>query len=291
MKLSLSNRIRQRPNGWRLACQLAAALLLTALPVLAAGSPAQDEVTRNFEKSLTLAAGQSVHIEHKFGEVKVHGESGRDVRISATIRAQASSHDEAESFVQKIKIEVEQTSEGVRIKTVYPEEEKSWFHLSKRSSYSVNYDIAMPADAPLYVKNSFGSVTTTGIHAAADVDNSYGSITMHDAGVARLNNSFGSIELTGAAGNSTVNDNNGSVQVSDVKGTLDLRNRFGSITVKRAGSSNLTGAMAPSRCRCGSANVDVPEAWMPGISEEIYPSTTTMAMSTFRQWPEARNHE
>jgi len=191
MKLSLSNRIRQRPNGWRLACQLAAALLLTALPLLAGGSPAQDEVTRNFEKSLTLAAGQSVHIEHKFGEVKVHGESGRDVKISATIRAQASSHDEAESFVQQIKIEVEQTSEGVRIKTVYPEEEKRWFHLSKRSSYSVNYDIAMPADAPLYVKNSFGSVTTTGIHAAADVDNSYGSITMHDAGVARLNNSFG----------------------------------------------------------------------------------------------------
>ena len=242
MKLFLSNRNIEGLRSSRMALKVAAVLLLTALPALAAGGRGQEEVTRNFEKSLTLGAGQSVRIEHKFGEVKVHGESGRDVRISATIRAQASSHDEAESFVQQIKIEVEQTSEGVRIRTVYPDEEKKWFHVSKRSSYSVNYDIAMPADAPLYVKNSFGSVTSAGIHAAADVDNSYGSITMRDAGAARLNNSFGSIELTGAAGNSTVNDNNGSVQVSDVKGTLDVRDRFGSITVKNVqGAVTITG--------------------------------------------------
>jgi hypothetical protein len=257
MKLFQSNRFGDRPRGGRAAGLFAAILLFAAIPASAAGSRAQEEVTRNFEKSLTLGAGQSVHIEHKFGEVKVHGESGRDVKISATIRAQASSHDEAESFVQQIKIEVEQTSEGVRIRTVYPEEEKRWFHISKRSSYSVNYDIAMPADAPLYVKNSFGSVISTGIHGAADVDNSYGSITMHDAGVARLNNSFGSIELSGAAGNSTVNDNNGSVQVTDVKGTLDVRNRFGSITVRNVqGTVTMTGGNgAATLADAGSATI------------------------------------
>jgi hypothetical protein len=257
MKLFQSNRFGDRPRGGRAAGLFAAILLIAAIPASAAGSRAQEEVTRNFEKSLTLGAGQSVHIEHKFGEVKVHGESGRDVKISATIRAQASSHDEAESFVQQIKIEVEQTSEGVRIRTVYPEEEKRWFHISKRSSYSVNYDIAMPADAPLYVKNSFGSVISTGIHGAADLDNSYGSITMHDAGVARLNNSFGSIELSGAAGNSTVNDNNGSVQVTDVKGTLDVRNRFGSITVRNVqGTVTMTGGNgAVTLADAGSATI------------------------------------
>jgi hypothetical protein len=54
---------------------MAAVLLLAASPRLAAGSSAQEEVTRNFDKTLTLGAGQSMRIEHKFGEVKVHGES------------------------------------------------------------------------------------------------------------------------------------------------------------------------------------------------------------------------
>src|SRR5467141_1966128 len=210
---------------------LSALLLIAGKPTLAANS-AQEQVSRDFQKTLMLGAGQSVRVEHKFGEVRLHGESGRDVKISATIRAQASSHEEAEAFAQKIQIEVLQSSEGVRVKTIYPEEERKWFHLSKSSSWSVSYDIGMPSDTPLTVRNSFGSVNVARIHGASDIENSHGTLTVRDAGAARLNNSFGSIELNGANGNTLVNDNNGSVQVSDVKGTLEVRNRFGSITIK-----------------------------------------------------------
>jgi hypothetical protein len=225
---------------------LAAAGILSALtadgtPVLA-GNTAQEQVSRDFQKTVTLGAGRSIRVEHKFGEVRLHGESGRDVKIFATIRAQASSHEEAEAFAQKIQIEVLESSEGVRIKTIYPDEEKKWFQFSKHSSWSVSYDIGMPSDAPLTVRNSFGSIDAARIHGTADLENSHGSITVRDAGAVRLNNSFGSIELDGANGNSSVNDNNGSVQVSDVKGTLEVRNRFGSITMKDIqGAATITG--------------------------------------------------
>src|SRR6266436_8548552 len=221
---------------------LLSAMLLFAAKPMRAATPAQDQVSRDFQQSLTLGAGQSVRIEHKFGSVTVHGESGREVKISATIRARASSHEEAESFAQKIKIEVQQTGEGVRIKTIYPEEEKKWFHSSKHSSWSVSYDIGMPADAPLTVRNSFGGVEVAGVRGVADVENGYGTLTVRDAGTGRWNNAFGSIELTGATGNVSVSDNNGSVQVSDVKGTLEVRNRFGSITARSIqGAATITG--------------------------------------------------
>src|SRR5712664_329811 len=220
---------------------LSALLLAVDKPVLA-GNSAQEQVSRDFQKTVTLGAGQSVRVEHKFGELRLHGESGREVKISATIRAQASSHEEAEAFAQKIQIEVLQSSEGVRIKTIYPDEEKKWFHLGKHSSWSVSYDIGMPADAPLTVRNSFGSIDAARIHGTSDLENSHGSITVRDAGAVRLNNSFGSIELNGANGNTSVNDNNGSVQVADVKGTLEVRNRFGSITIKDIqGAATITG--------------------------------------------------
>lgn len=212
---------------------LLAALVFTAVasPAFAAANWPQDTVTRDFNKTVTLNPGQSVRIEHKFGEIKVHGESGRDVKIYASIRAQASSHDEAQSFADKIQIIVEQTSTGVSIRTVYPDE-KGWFHISKHSSWSVSYDIGMPEDAPLNARNSYGSVEVTRVRGALDIENGFGSLTVRDVGPAHLTNSFGSIELTGASGNSIVNNKNSSVQVSDVKGTLDAQNRFGSITVR-----------------------------------------------------------
>src|SRR6267378_1154706 len=238
---------RHLPNFRRVPLRLAhvaglfsTMLLFTAKPIRAANS-AQEQVSRDFHQTVALGAGQSV----------------REVKISATIRAQASSHEEAESFAEKIKIEVQQTGEGVRIKTIYPEEEKKWFHSGKNSSWSVSYEIGMPSDAPITVRNSFGSIDVAGIHGAAEVENSYGTLTVRDAGAGRWNNAFGSIELAGAGGNVSVSDNNGSVQVSDVKGTLEVRNRFGSITTRSIqGAVTITGGNgAVALTDAASANI------------------------------------
>ena len=216
-------------------CRAAMAGLLSAMLPAAelqavAANRGQEEVSKGFQKTVTLVAGQSVRIEHKFGEVRVRGESGRDVRISATIRAQAGSREEAQSFADKIQIDVQQTSEGVRVRTIYPDEGRHLF--GRNTSYSVNYDIAMPSEAPLNVRNNFGNTDVSAIRASTDIENSHGNVSARDVGTARLNNSFGNIDLTGAMGNASVTDTNGNVQVSDVKGTLEVRNRFGSITTK-----------------------------------------------------------
>src|SRR5690242_16645596 len=215
-------------NFGKAGCRIAmagllfAAMFFAAEPRAVAAHSAQDEVSKDFQKTVTLGAGQSLRVEHKFGEVKVHGESGRDVKISATIRVQANSRDEAQSFAEKIQIEVQQTAGGVELKTVYPHEHGWHIRLGRGPSYSVNYDIAMPSDAPLNVRNSFGNTEASVIHASVDIQNNNGSISMRDVAAARVNDSFGSVELTGAAGNVAVTDTNGSVQVSDVKGTLEV---------------------------------------------------------------------
>src|ERR1041385_4120244 len=101
-----SARSPQRRSAKLLASLLAALVFPAHLFAAAAG---QQEVTRESQKTLSLPAGQSVSVEHKFGEVKLHGEPGREVRIFASIRAQASSQQEAESFAQKIQIDVQQS--------------------------------------------------------------------------------------------------------------------------------------------------------------------------------------
>src|SRR5204862_6210553 len=115
------------------------------------------------------------------------------------------------------------TGDGVRSKTNYPAEQKHLLiRLGKSPSYSVNYDIAMPSDAPLNVRNSFGSVDAGRIHGAMDIENSHGSLMVRDTGGARLYNSFGSIELAGAAGSVTINESNGAARAPDGKATLEV---------------------------------------------------------------------
>ena len=231
------------------------ACVILAAPV-AGATPGQQEVIRDFQKTLPLASGQSFHIENKFGEVRLHGESGRDLKISATIRVQADSHEQAQGFADKIRIDVEQTASGVRVITNYPEEIRNWFG-RKKASYSVDYDVAVPADAPVFLKNSFGNVNAANVRGRSEFDNSHGSLIVRDIGPARLNNSFGSIELSAAAGDTSINDNNGSVQVSDVKGALDLRNRFGSITVRdiQGAATIIGGNGSISLSEAASANI------------------------------------
>src|SRR6267142_467162 len=220
---------RFRPGSY--AILLCAATLLVVSTTARAATPGQQQVTRDFQKTLSLPSGQSFRIENKFGEVRIHGESSREVKISATIRTQADSREQAQSFADKVQIEVQQTAQGIEVRTQYPEDTRNWFG-RKNASYSVDYDIAVPSDAPLLVKNSFGNVNVSGVRSKSEFDNSHGSLNVRDTGSARLTNSFGSIELNGASGDVSVTDNNGSVQVLQVKGSLEVRNRFGSMEAR-----------------------------------------------------------
>jgi hypothetical protein len=240
----------------RFALICLASLLVIITPSARAANPGQEQVTRDFQKTLSLSVGQSFRIENKFGEIRIHGESGRELKISATIRAQADSREQAQNFADKVQIDVQQTAQGVEVRTHYPEDNRNWFG-RKNASYSVDYEIAMPADAPLAVKNSFGSVNATGVRGRSEFDNNHGSLNVRDTGAARLSNSFGSIELNGAAGEASITDNNGSVQVSQVKGALELRNRFGSIAVREIGGAAMVtgGNGAVNVTDAGSANI------------------------------------
>jgi hypothetical protein len=215
---------------------VAAALPLLASAVFAKG-PAQNEVTREFAKTVTLSGTQGVSLDHRFGRVTIHGQGGREVKIAATIRAQDSNPADAQSFLEKIQIEVREEGDGVHIRTIYPESRLPHIRIGGHSSFSVDYDIAMPAEAPLWMRNAFGNAAISGVRGWSQLENSNGALEVRDAGGAKLVNAFGKIELTNASGNCSITNNNGAVNVSNVKGTLELRNRFGEIVAAQIGGA------------------------------------------------------
>src|ERR1700683_903211 len=73
--------------------------------LLAAQAFARDEYSRNFDKTVTLANGQSVRLEHRMGNVNLHTHAGRDVVVHASIRVSASNDAEAKRLADQIRIE------------------------------------------------------------------------------------------------------------------------------------------------------------------------------------------
>jgi hypothetical protein len=233
----------KRTGVWKIGL-VVLGLLLISLAALETRA-AQETATKTFEKTLTLGSNQTLSLESKFGEIRVHGENGREVKITATIRSQAGSQGEAEKNAEEIKIEVSQDASGIKVKTVYPED-RVLLRIHKGSSYSVDYDIAMPSDSKLWVRSGFGNTEIRAVQGWSDIENGHGQLTSRDSGSTRLVNSFGSVEASGAAGNVWVVNNNGSVQVSGVKGALDVKDRFASITVSNVqGPVTISGGNGP----------------------------------------------
>ena len=226
------------------------AWLCAAVLVLGTGGPAlgkdpaQREITRDFQKTVALSGNQGLSLDHRFGQVHLHGDSGHEVRISAKIHVQDRNSADAQDFAQKIQIEVRESSDGVHVRTIYPDT-KSYLpsiRIGGRTSYSVDYEIAMPAEAPLWLHNEFGNAEVSGVHGWSQIENGHGVLTVRDAGAAKLVNSFGRIELSNASGNCSVTGNNDAVKVSNVKGTLEVRNRFGEIEVSQiSGAATISG--------------------------------------------------
>ncbi len=152
---------------------------------------AREEYTRNFDKTVPLAKGQSVRLEHHMGNVTVRTHGQAEVQIHATIRVSASNDAEAKRFAEQVQIEVAPSGSALVIRTEYPKEEHGGFLGLRYLSFSVDYEVIMPETAPLELRNSFGAVSIDGLKANADVTNSHGKLAFHNGrGTQRLENSL-----------------------------------------------------------------------------------------------------
>ena len=213
----------------------ATALLLAAACAPIAFARNQQEVTRNFDRTVTLAPGRGLQIESKFGVVVVRGAAQKDVVVHATIRTAAGNPSEAEELANRIKIGVDETASGISVRTIYPDEHSGWFNFKNRS-YSVSYDITYPETAPLNIRNEFGDVRVSESKGGSRIVSGHGALVLKNGkGSQQLDNSFGPVEVSGNDGDVAISNGNGAITVSDVTGRVNVKDRFGRIIVTKAG--------------------------------------------------------
>src|SRR2546428_250907 len=168
-----------------------------------------------YENSIHLNAnwrGGRVATEHKFGHVDVRTNNGDEVTVRGTIRASD------EDIGKQIHVSILNNSDGISIRTVYPE-----IHIHGGNvSYSADLAVTIPFGAPLLLRNRFGSIEVEGLRASSEIVNGQGSILFRDSrGTQRIENSFGSITIENAGGDTTVQNANGSIAILKVDVDLE----------------------------------------------------------------------
>jgi hypothetical protein len=186
-----------------------------------------------------LARGRTLEIRGINGSIQVEGTSGSDVVVDAEKRARKSDPDE-------VKIDVEQTRDGIRICARYPRRDGSLNDdCENQQTYNndveVRYLVKVPAGVNLAARTVNGRVEVDDLHGDVEAATVNGSIQLSTTGVASANTVNGSIRA--------------SIGEGDWKDGLEFRTVNGSIDLTMPGSVN---ANLTARSMNGQVNSDFP---------------------------------
>ncbi len=225
-------------------------LALAAIIVAATALHADDRFEKTFSRTLTFHGGR-VTIDHRFGAARVRAVGGNQVSVRAVIRASDA------DFGKQISVTAVEGSGGIEIRTSYPER-KYHFSFNGESSYSVELDVTVPENAPLTVRNRFGSIDVADVKASSEIAGAQGSVTLRNTrGTQRIENSFGSVDVDTSDGDVSITNSNGSVRtvhvritVNDVSGDADVHGGNGSVDLQNVrGKATVRNSFATSRLR------------------------------------------
>jgi hypothetical protein len=148
-------------------------------------------ITKKVEKQFPYHEGYELNIEGEKAEVVIEAWDKDEIAVTLELSAKHPDKEVAERDLKAMKYLTQRVKNKVYVRNYLSVGEKDE---PTESSFQAVYHVQVPADCPVYLKNHFGAATIS------DLTNSF-----------RFNGQFSPIDL------------------ANLKGTLDLRSRFGDI--------------------------------------------------------------
>lgn len=212
------------------------AVMFFILGMAPAESADREKYEEKFEQTVSLARDGKVSLKNISGDIEVESWDKAEVKIEAKKISRASTLEKAKENAAKVKIEVIEEGNTLRIETKYPE-------LSIKSlNVSIDYHLLIPDKVAVKIKSVSGDVTLQQIGGAIEVDVVSGDIEVMkaDKGV-DCKSVSGDLELRGINGDAflkTVSGDiilgkmNGSIEAESVSGDIELIDVSGARVVR-----------------------------------------------------------
>ena len=182
--------------------------------------------------STSFAPGMKVTVNNGYGDVKVSG-NAQALRATLTQGVRAWSEEEAKNIADQIKLVVNQTPDGLTITTNREQ---------INQQFTTNIQLEVPSRVALFVTNSYGGVSASGIDGRLAVTANYAQNEVNLSritGDVRCNLTYsdivasnidGDLQITGAKV-ARVSGVSGNVQIAASNGAVEIRDLAGPVKV------------------------------------------------------------
>jgi DUF4097 and DUF4098 domain-containing protein YvlB len=241
--MTIRRRNMRRFRMAKTAILAASFLLLFAFSLSA--SLAKEKYEEKFEKVMPLAKEGKVDISNVSGNIEVRTWGQDQVKIQALKVSQASSMAKAKENAEKVKIEITEEGNVLRIETKYPKNGKFWGGESVNAS--VDYWLWIPEKASLEANDVSGNIDVEGPGGPVDLSAISGDVHLRKASKgADCKTISGGLEVTGVTGDVFLKSVSGDISAAQIKGSIQAETVSGNLNMTEVSEANVVRVKALS---------------------------------------------
>lgn len=153
----------------------ALALLLCAVTLSASAT----EVKKEYHREKTTTENSALTVINKFGSVVTETWDQDNIVIDITVKVEHPSAEKAKKLLEMITVEFTEQGDNLTAETVFSKEFSSFSWRGSNNSFSINYNIKMPAYISLDLSNKYGNTVVDEVSGLTNLDIKYGDLDVH----------------------------------------------------------------------------------------------------------------
>jgi len=171
------------------------------------------------QKSFTVSGQATLDLDTTFGDVRVTGGEGDQIRVTADKKAWGRNQAEAEKALQDLVVTMTQDGSMVTVRV----EDKRQNRIMNGNSSSASFTVSVPRATTVIVRTDSGQISLGGTQGKADLTSKFGDVSVTDV--------QGGVSASSNSGNITARQ---VVLLADGNGDASLRSDFGNLTLEDA---------------------------------------------------------
>lgn len=205
-------------------------ILILAVP---AGRAVSQElvqvVSQKISKSIDWSLGMSVMLNAENAEIYCTSHQANNIDIDLTIISKHEDRNRAEEDLKKMKWLSEVKGNTLYLRNYI---ELGRYESKPASALKVIYNIRLPENCPVEIRNYFGKIEVKNLKANLKISSKFTKIDLAEIeGVTTVNTTFGDVTASRIRGETAIISNRSDITISGVGGKLDLNSTIAKINL------------------------------------------------------------
>jgi hypothetical protein len=161
----------------------------------------EQEFSKKINREFSISPTGTTALYNKYGNVRVNTWANRSVKMEITIVVNATDQRAAERVFERIQVNFLHTADYVKAETVFEPEYRTGVTVFgfKVADFKINYDVWLPADNQLDLKNRYGDAHVSNLKGKLLAEIRYGNLRGENlSGDADLSINYGKASLNQA---------------------------------------------------------------------------------------------